>query len=1294
MIDETSLIWKGFDKVHVDFPDTKEQQVLAGIERFNEARFKREYTVFKMNHFASRVITLNDKFELPYNSILHVADNFGHLGNFLDTPHENNPFIENESLRKFILHVRELCTSGSAVYPDKFILRFAGLPTNLMKFRSENGSKYRYLNTLEEIPTKREALTIVNHNPLFRMRMYGRLPYYRTCTQILASILNTCEKLKHLNKHQFILLPWDDEVFDKQMFIRSRDQLTFMTVRRPNSFHYILMMHLANYMWESATTSMFSKFDKELLSQITLILQLNDKCVFLNLGDIKALNSGNRAYNRFINQLNLLSILGRGETEENFDIEKYIEKDEETHQTAPVVSSSIKSSVISGFAPTKFTQDSEDKEEVEEKVIQHLDTAVPKKEIKKSVDVSNVDTTVPDKTAVITSVTPSGKKETKVAVVTKAANVTQVTERADKDRHNIEYVNDLDKAAIEYIDENESLTPAAKNYYKKVAQKYKKLTLDGVSLETLLTKDNDISLSNTTLNEKQLGFIPDKSALVSTASTLERDYLKKTYKRQVAGVISSFAKNGLYLVDIKQENRLTTFDNYTTYRCQYEDINGNKSTIKFDIPNIDSNDRFVTDGKPQVIKKQRIALPIIKINDHEVSLSSNYNKVRVYRNPSKAHNYGSYIYSLLSKKSIATVVYGHTIINEPISYEYTEVASKFREVNFHKDGRKFSLFFDYPHRLKHFNDKEEKLKKLEAIYGTYFGTDNNNYYFVDSENQVYSAKHSGGENTDNEFDCILDLIEYSLKDSEKLKSTFTEWLDITILNGKLPVIFCLAYKYGLRNTLDYLGIKYTVMDNKTKVITGVGNESFADVISSDNPYGDHWIATPTKEGDSLDLPEEFTDSTDAYVTEDSTGNKYIVPEMKLDRPVKPRLGNIKFYFEKRTNENDINPVTIKVKGMVIEVKLGTQHTVTRRVTNYDGLTFKCMKENSIPTTLVEKVSDYLNCSERKVSMATVISDISSSAIVKELSGIPQLSISEYSKMTSKLNKDSNKVGNEVFGSKVKYKKQAHDVQLKFADRTIVFNRYPISKSLVAAGLDRFDLTLYDLNEFEDKDVYYRMLVDAGISPNLLKGIDAMFDLFIDNITYQVLKSMNEPTNFRDLLIRCGVLLATKDHKDASSAANYRIRGYEQFPAILYNEISRNVATYLKTAKVNKKTLFSVNPQAVYLRIIQNQSTMPAEAANPLEDVKIATNITYAGIGGRDGESFVQSDRIFADDDIGILSEGTADSGKVGMNAMTSFNPLVSNTTGLLDPKTPDQLTPSNCLSLHSLMMPFSSADDK
>lgn len=138
-------------------------------------------------------------------------------------------------------------------------------------------------------------------------------------------------------------------------------------------------------------------------------------------------------------------------------------------------------------------------------------------------------------------------------------------------------------------------------------------------------------------------------------------------------------------------------------------------------------------------------------------------------------------------------------------------------------------------------------------------------------------------------------------------------------------------------------------------------------------------------------------------------------------------------------------------------------------------------------------------------------------------------------------------------------------------------------------------------------------------------------------------------------------------------------------------MSREFAGY--QARRSKNNAFSINPKAVYLRIVQNESTMPAEASNPLEDIKMYSNITYGGIGGRTGESFVTNDRRFAADDIGVLSEATADSGKVGMNAMLSFDPTVVNTLGVCESKDPHTLKPANVMSIHSLCMPFANTDD-
>ena len=172
-----------------------------------------------------------------------------------------------------------------------------------------------------------------------------------------------------------------------------------------------------------------------------------------------------------------------------------------------------------------------------------------------------------------------------------------------------------------------------------------------------------------------------------------------------------------------------------------------------------------------------------------------------------------------------------------------------------------------------------------------------------------------------------------------------------------------------------------------------------------------------------------------------------------------------------------------------------------------------------------------------------------------------------------------------------------------------------------------------MSEFESPDIYYQLLQDKKLSIQYLKGIDSFFDVFMDERTFSSLKMMREPTTVKDLLIRSAVLLSTLDHRPPASRMNHRIRGYEQLNAILYNELARQFASYKK--KRGKANVFSINPEAVYLRIIQNASMVPSESVNPLQDIKEKSYMTYSGVGGRTAESFVVRDRRLEQDDIGI-----------------------------------------------------------
>ena len=456
--DISEFMWKEYERQNVDFPEPT-------MERMFESKFKRNYTVYMLAHFTSRIVTLDSKFELPDNSILHVADNFFHMDDCIDTPRlDDNIFVQNETYMKYLYHIRDFNKEGPVTYEDKYIYRQAGLPSKLLKYRSEHGSDYKYLNSLEMLPTRKTALTIINHNPLFRIRVFGRLKTYRRIQQILASILNTIVELAPTGKNQFIVLPWGEEYYDKALFFRNRDKLTFTTIKKPENLHYIFMMHLVNYFWDTATTSIFSKVPDEVYDKVYFVFNTGDKYVFYNFKALKTMDSSNRVYRKLFNQTNLLSVLGRpnSDTPEAKQLVEELTADEavnvtnkptenvidETRPIDKVYEPKIVVSVSNNTVTDLVDSTTED-------IVNKLnDVIAPKPVISTNTGIAktNVSISIPQVTAPISDTV---SKETKISNITKVINTTKLKDVSSSEEHiSKEYVTDLEKEADVFIDNN------------------------------------------------------------------------------------------------------------------------------------------------------------------------------------------------------------------------------------------------------------------------------------------------------------------------------------------------------------------------------------------------------------------------------------------------------------------------------------------------------------------------------------------------------------------------------------------------------------------------------------------------------------------------------------------------------------------------------------------------------------------------------------------------------------------------------------------------------------------------
>lgn len=271
--------------------------------------------------------------------------------------------------------------------------------------------------------------------------------------------------------------------------------------------------------------------------------------------------------------------------------------------------------------------------------------------------------------------------------------------------------------------------------------------------------------------------------------------------------------------------------------------------------------------------------------------------------------------------------------------------------------------------------------------------------------------------------------------------------------------------------------------------------------------------------------------------------------------------------------------------------------------------------------------------------------------------------------------------------------QAHQFAISFRDTKYIFNRNQKSASLILAGFNDFEKQLrqYNVEEFDNKNVYLNLLESKGIGSIYIREIDLMQQLFVDPITKGILEGRNEPTTFNGLLLEATNLLQTYHHPDAQDINYQRIRGYERFSGAVYTELVTQIRSY-KNRNIAGRSRVEMSPYQVWQSIMTDSTIKIAEDINPIQNLKEAEVVTFVGKGGREKDAINKENRAFLPTDMGVISEATVDSSDVGINTFLSFDPNFADLRGTV--KKVKELNPSNFLSTSVLLTPGNHHDDK
>lgn len=1028
---------------------------------------------------------ISELMELPVGSVLHVLDNF-QMDSFSMTPRLNNPFITMNKYKLFMKNIEFPTEQAGDVVPlviDKMLITSAGVVSKLNKYRQDMAPRVVWVDDIRDLPTRVNVQGVVNYNPLFRARVLGMRRKPRFMNMLWAMIIN--QVVHAPDKMHFIHVPLESLMFSRSDFTRVFKKYDRVATKYPEISSYLFLAHLYSILMkrmdlpkrgaafeetaddiQTAATEAWgidpATWDPELspsdfLVNIENFILSDDKCAL----EYMKLKDSENPYKvsifeylpaKYFEKINFMLTCGGNYICYNLRDLK------ELNQNGNGITRIINhiNTLTAGGKPVDNGIDSDQTEDVP--IVGEDIVAVPAPETKAN---------QPEYTTPMTQ-----------------------EDKLEAARFDLKELDDLDKI-IDQSTKNlpKPLTISQRERVKQIGRTYKTIKIGNRTLQELITDAPKIDF--TTPDDLQLdvveqGLISEK-ALTSTTRDLDAKYIQSgSMDKDMAAVLTSFNKLGMFLVDLKIEDQVDELNELRSYVCTYEDVDHKKHTIRFQLPKVDEMGRAKINGSLKCMIKQRVANPICKVRATRVTLNSNYNKLLVERNTNAAHSFIRWFTKSLDlaqsngwkcQLSFSRCTYPRVAL----PFELTEIGTRHDKITFDNGMMYFAIMGRGAHVPVTYR---EQVKTMESDLGCWFGYRGNEQFFISNTGVVVVKDLKTNE--EKFYGAFMDFFEW-LTGSQM--SSMVEFADLTILSWKIPVIHALCYRYGLTDMLKYTGVDYEIYDINER-------------------------------------------------------------------------------FEKLTS----------------------------------------------------------------------------------------------------------------------------DIVIRFSDKKLVIHRNPRNMALLFGGLTIYDLSQVSIEDMDEKDVYYELLSQKRISTNLIKGINALFDLFIDPITRDVLREMHEPTDLRDLLIRAVTMLTTSEHKEEASASNFRFRGVEQMTGIVYNEMARAFATYKNKGR-GSTNKFSIKEYQVKQRIAKEQLTENVSVINPLHDIKTYSKFSNAGSGGRSNDTFMITDRQFTEDQIGIVSEATVDNGKTGMNASLPANPVIVNSRGMVQSLSVDQLEPENILSVTSLLYPAATNDD-
>ena len=263
--------------------------------------------------------------------------------------------------------------------------------------------------------------------------------------------------------------------------------------------------------------------------------------------------------------------------------------------------------------------------------------------------------------------------------------------------------------------------------------------------------------------------------------------------------------------------------------------------------------------------------------------------------------------------------------------------------------------------------------------------------------------------------------------------------------------------------------------------------------------------------------------------------------------------------------------------------------------------------------------------------------------------------------------------------------------LPLDDGTLYITKATYTDMLLLNGLFKYKkfIKMYTMDDMNDTDTYLPIMDSKGATLSHFKELDHIRNFFIDPMTGDLLKEMGEPDKIIPLMFRAVELLGDHSYEGPTELSAMAIHGHQRVVGTAYRSIVANIRTYRRNSGIGGKRI-NMSPYEISTAVHGDPTMEVLQSTNPLQLLKQQEAVTYLGSGGRTKETLTTPTRVFSKTDLGVISEGTPDSGDVGVTMYLSTSPDLTDSNGRRNGK---GLEEGNLASIQSSSMSVAPAAD-